>query len=299
MPPTLTAAELFDLWLEGFRQIVAHDEVVAHDGELLDEWLRDNRDFMLQRFELAAAVLNARREGAASMKEQARAAELRAREAELDAAHARLGADRAEFRAEQRAQAAEQAADTPEVDASPSERKREVHARLWALFREALARMKSARDADPDLTIQQAIDATFPKQTAESLRRYASGPWFHHYRNAALAERMPSHGRSRGRASADPRRVRVELELDNLDGDDSVRVYARGVDAAQWAASQQTIEGSRWEGVRDGFPYAVVADDPDLLDRLRREHPEVEINTDSYAPPEAVRAESCPRYMRH
>ena len=79
----------------------------------------------------------------------------------------------------------------------------------------------------------------------------------------------------------------VTIELDNLDRDDgAVNLYVRSRDAVRWARENQSVAGSRLEGITDGFPHAVVCDHPGLTDEIAAECPGTELDLDNYYPPD-------------
>lgn len=75
------------------------------------------------------------------------------------------------------------------------------------------------------------------------------------------------------------------VSLDNMDQDeDSVVAMVQGPGASAWAKDDQSIAGSRWESDGPDFAYAILSDHPGLLDELKSEG--YELDLDSYSPPE-------------
>lgn len=97
---------------------------------------------------------------------------------------------------------------------------------------------------------------------------------------------QPKRQRRRRGAPTDKSSLVVRLET----CDDGITVLAtvEGRAAHEWARTDQTIAGSRWETPRDmpGVAYAMPANEPGLVDELRREGYRLDVS--AYEPPPAA-----------
>lgn len=78
---------------------------------------------------------------------------------------------------------------------------------------------------------------------------------------------------------------RPTLYLDDLDAAEGlVEIHVQCPGAAAWAKDEQTIAGARWECCGGDFAYAIVANDPDLVEELESDG--YELNLDNYSGPD-------------
>lgn len=245
--PTITGATLFDMYAAIFKRNATVEGVAEHHVDRFLRNNRDKMvaDFepaaaMINARNAEAASVNQRvqaaeldAEAAGLEAERARLVAERAQaEAALEVERARLEADneierarlaaerasvqaqRAEVRAEiqdaedERART-DLAGEVPDDADAEAARERDVDARLWEMFRAAIARMKAALDANPAMTVEEALDHAFPPEVAETLRRTTkplSRAWFLHYRRKAdLLDAMLGETLPRGAQAERPR----------------------------------------------------------------------------------------------
>jgi hypothetical protein len=76
------------------------------------------------------------------------------------------------------------------------------------------------------------------------------------------------------------------VHVDNLDDREGcVMVTVTGEGARKWAEWNQSIAGSNWECVDDGYAYAVPCDYPTLLDDMKAEG-YTNLDLSEYSPPD-------------
>jgi hypothetical protein len=88
-----------------------------------------------------------------------------------------------------------------------------------------------------------------------------------------------------------PKRVRLVAEVDNLDGEEEVKVYLRGPGAAQIAKEElQSLNGSNWESDGSDFAYVITQDYPGIIDELIEDFRNLDVSVDiedgNYSPPD-------------